>query len=191
MRVFDASDKSVFDHVCGQLADKVSESVGYPDIIIGIRSGGAHVASAVASRFPRSEVGYVIARRPSTGGKKRFGVGTFLRYLPVRILDMLRIIEARVLARSGNPERQVTLEIPDNLLMRMKQPDTVVVVVDDAVDSGYTLQAVLAALKPLTGGPLYTAAVTSTVDSPVVAPDIMLYNDNTLVRFPWSMDAKR
>lgn len=191
MRVFDASDRSVFDRLCCELAERIGETVGLPDVIIGIRTGGEYVASAVASRFPRSEVGRVMSRRPSTGGKSRLGLGRLLRYLPVVLLDMLRIVEARLLARSGNPERHVDLDIPDEIFKLMKNPDTKVVVVDDAVDSGYTMRAVVEALTPVVAGRIYTAAVTVTTDNPVFVPDVVLYDNNTLVRFPWSMDAKK
>ena len=63
--------------------------------------------------------------------------------------------------------------------------------VDDAVDSGYTLSHVLEAFKAVlpAGAEVRSAVITVTTDDPLVMPDFYLYNDKTLVRFPWAMDA--
>ncbi len=66
-----------------------------------------------------------------------------------------------------------------------------ILVVDDAVDSGYTLSHVLEAVKAVlpAGAEVRSAVITVTTDDPLVMPDFYLYNDKTLVRFPWAMDA--
>lgn len=191
MRVFDAADETVFAGLCDALAEKVRDRVGNPDVILGIRNGGVAVAAAFSAYFPGTRLGYVSARRPSTGKKEKMRLKRFLRHLPVRLLDNLRILEARFLAYSGNPDREVNLDISPEIFELMAVPSTKVVVVDDAVDSGYTLQAVIGELSRITTAKLFTAAITATTSAPAVKPDVTLFNDNVLVRFPWSMDAKR
>lgn len=190
MRVLDASGQVVFAGMCKDLAEIAGAAMGKPDVILGIRSGGAYVAEAVACHFPEARLGYITSRRPSTGKKGKLGLKRLLRYLPVALLDALRILEARLLARSGNPERKVAIDISQDVRELMAQPSTKILLVDDAVDSGYTLRAVVDTLSALTPGRLFTAAITSTTSAPVMMPDFLLYNDNVLVRFPWSMDAR-
>ena len=183
MRVFDAVDEAVFAGLCDALAEKVRDRVGNPDVILGVRNGGVAVAAAFSTYFPGARLGYVSARRPSTGKKEKMQLKRFLRHL--------RILEARFLAYSGNPDREVNLDISPEIFELMAVPSTKVVVVDDAVDSGYTLQAVIGELSRITTAKLFTAAITATTSAPAVKPDVTLFNDNVLVRFPWSMDAKR
>lgn len=80
--------------------------------------------------------------------------------------------------------------VPASLVPAPPVPATCVMVVDDAVDSGITLAAVLRTLRaccpPATE--LRTAAITVTRPDPVVKPDYALYR-GVLCRFPWSFDA--
>lgn len=65
-------------------------------------------------------------------------------------------------------------------------------IVDDAVDSGASMQGVLTALRELSPeSEIRTAAVTQTRSKPVVRPDYALFRDRTLIRFPWAMDMAR
>ncbi|MBC7799187.1 MAG: hypothetical protein H7Z10_01075, partial [Gemmatimonadaceae bacterium] len=69
-------------------------------------------------------------------------------------------------------------------------PAPAVLIVDDAVDSGATLAAVLAEVRRLAppGARIETAAITVTTAAPIATPDHALFN-RQLCRFPWSMDA--
>jgi hypoxanthine phosphoribosyltransferase len=62
--------------------------------------------------------------------------------------------------------------------------------VDDAVDSGVTLAAVMQRLKAACppGTEIQSAAIVQTTPRPLLAPDHVLYN-GALCRFPWSFDA--
>lgn len=65
-----------------------------------------------------------------------------------------------------------------------------ILIVDDAVDSGATLLAVVEAVRiDMPGAEVRSAVITQTTPSPVITPDYTLYNNRTLIRFPWSMDA--
>ncbi|MDE7407207.1 MAG: hypothetical protein K2M76_02200, partial [Muribaculaceae bacterium] len=65
-------------------------------------------------------------------------------------------------------------------------------VVDDAVDTGTSLSIALRKLHELCPqAEIRTAALTVTTPDPVVRPDYTIYNNRTLLRFPWSMDARQ
>ena len=69
-------------------------------------------------------------------------------------------------------------------------PSPRVLVVDDAVDSGVTLDTVFRSLRE-TAPPdteVRAAVVTVTLDRPLIEPDFTLYR-GVLCRFPWSFDA--
>jgi hypoxanthine phosphoribosyltransferase len=65
-------------------------------------------------------------------------------------------------------------------------------VIDDAVDSGATLATALQVLRDVCppGTEMRSAAITQTLDRPMVRPDYVLHR-GTLCRFPGSFDAPR
>lgn len=104
------------------------------------------------------------------------------------MLDLLRMAEARLLALRPRPSCP-RIEILSEL--RRQLPGQVLVV-DDAVDSGITMQAVVEALRRARPDVEVRAAViTVTTGRPSVSPDYTLYNNHTLIRFPWSIDMKK
>lgn len=191
MKVFTA-DNERFSDLCRRLSDMVLEGWGKPDIVIGIRNGGGYVAAEMMWLFPDSLLGFAVSRRPSTGGKERSGMlKRILGIIPRWLLDMMRIVEARYLTRFGDSERRIGFDIPPEILTAMKVRGKKILVVDDAVDSGYTLEKVLSALKEMApDGDIRSAVITVTTVDPVVLPDFTVFNNRVLVRFPWSMDAK-
>ena len=163
------------------------ESGFYPDMVVSIRSGGMFVGNKMFTDIRHRST---LLQRPSTAGKKRF-VAAIVRNLPRFVQNSLRIVEALVHGRkkarriSGGDRPKI--HIPFGPSERARK----ILVVDDAVDSGYTLSHVLEAFKAVlpAGAEVRSAVITVTTDDPLVMPDIYLYNDKTLVRFPWAMDA--
>jgi hypoxanthine phosphoribosyltransferase len=88
------------------------------------------------------------------------------------------------------PSRQPTSRQPRSRVPTRRVSPSRVMVVDDAVDSGVTLAAVLRTLRESCppGTELRTAAITVTRPSPAVEPDYALWR-GVLCRFPWSFDA--
>ena len=64
-------------------------------------------------------------------------------------------------------------------------------IVDDAVDSGKSMASIQAKLQtyPQAHKVLYIA-LTVTEKRPLLMPDVYLYNEGVLLRFPWSNDLK-
>lgn len=165
--------------ICQTVGYKVIDSGYKPDVIIGIRNGGAYVAEEIMSIFPEAELMEVELRR-SGSNRKRYLRG-IMRLLPMAMLDRLRILEAGMLEhrkREINDEVGVPCGLSGNLL-----------VVDDAVDSGVTLASVVGSLRKRNpGADIRSAAITITTANPVMRPDFAVFDNMILIRFPWSTD---
>ena len=84
---------------------------------------------------------------------------------------------------NGNQDRE--LYLPENLQLDNYHK---ILIVDDAVDSGYTLKNVVDKLeKNNSSAKIYSLAVVVTDKNAVKIPDYYLYSD-VLIRFPWSLD---
>lgn len=177
MRVITLDEALLRQH-CKVLQEQI-EAVYHPDLIIGIATGGVKVAEYMFGDVPHITV---TCRRPSTKTKENAeGVMCIVRCLPVSVRNFMRMVEAFIM-RIRKKEQVLSVEFLEEAMPEAKR----VLVVDDAVDSGRTLKSVLEALN---GGPeVRSATITITTSSPYVAPDYYLYNDKTLIRFPWSKD---
>lgn len=173
-------DDTSLRQACRLLEEKVRLSGGKPDAILSIRRGGEYVGAKMFSGLPHFAV---TLRRPGTRVKSG-RLKRVLRLMPRPLLDRLRILESWCLAQFRAARHDDR---------RVKLPDLsgygCILIVDDAVDSGATLSAVSRAVR--TRHPharLLAAAVTVTTVSPVAMPDYYIYNNLTLIRFPWSAD---
>ena len=186
---------AAFHAACRDLLERAARD-GLPDIVVGIRSGGMHVAQAMAACLPVStKVLGITCRRPGTAAKQRMPLFTkVLRRLPPLVTDRLRVIEHHMQRR--RPRRVAAVRLDQVELMGIAaamacHPAGRLLVVDDAVDSGATLACVLAGLAQIAPPELdiTSAAITVTMPDPVVLPDHALHRF-ALCRFPWSFDAR-
>lgn len=180
-------DNAQLSAACRRLEATVAAGGCRPDLVAGIVTGGERVAREMFANVQHTAV---TCRRPSTAGKERMAWAMALvRRLPLRVRDALRMAEARRLASKGHSQtREVTV---DDDARRMIAAAKAILVVDDAVDSGATLRTVTEAVRAINpSARVTTACLTVTTDRPVVNPDYTLYNNGTLIRFPWSMDMK-
>lgn len=169
-----------FHELCCRLEELAR---GYhPDLIVGIASGGARVAREI---FPEVRHIEVECRRASTRGKEKHRwLFKALNRLPVEARDFLRIAEARFLRRRSASTGVILTDC--EALCRARR----VLVVDDAIDSGVTMESVLARIRDVEGPrEVRTAVITVTARHPRVLPDYLLFENLELVRFPWSLDA--
>ena len=118
-----------------------------------------------------------------------------LKLLPYPLLDAMRIVEAMLLSmgrhakgRAGHAEAM----LPDGLISDLRKKESPeILIIDDAIDSGDTLSAIVESLRktnPDTS--IITAVITETTLHPRVRADYTLYRNRTLIRFPWSNDYK-
>jgi len=193
-------DKASFDEACATLMQQVVQD-HWPDLLIGIRTGGLYVAESMAKSVDFSlPVLSLTCRRNSTGAKNRLGpVKKLIARLPRPMVDRLRVIEHAILTRKPSRARlynftfdQGELAVLDDWL-REAGPKPSIVVVDDAVDTGTTLALTLDAVaRHAPGADIRSAVITVTTDrpwaSPWATPRYTLYR-RQLCRFPWSLDA--
>ena len=179
---------AAFDHTCGDLLNRVLEHY-QPDLLVGIRTGGYVVAEAMAQAAENIlPVLPLTCRRASTTAKSRFRA--ILGGMPRPVLDRLRVLEHRILTarrKTGAPIQDINHEEVQVIAVWQARR---VLVVDDAVDSGVTLAAVLARLREVCPPEvaLRSAVITVTAKEPLIEPDFALYR-GVLCRFPWSFDA--
>ena len=114
--------------------------------------------------------------------------------IPESWRDALRQVEHRLSSRRRRGAHPPPVDHQEacaiDAWLRASPDHPRVLVADDAVDSGVTLNTVLSMLRALCppATDLRSAAITVTLDNPVVEPDYALYR-GVLCRFPWSFDA--
>ncbi len=170
---------------------------GRPDMLVGIRTGGLHVADSMAKSVGFSlPVMSLTCRRPSTATKSKFSaVKKIVSSLPRPLVDKLRVIEHAMLTKKPQRSRPEGYSFDPNEMamledwLRAAGPNPSIVVVDDAVDTGTTLSLVLDAVSQRApGGQVRSAVITVTTTRPWATPRYTLYR-RQLCRFPWSLDA--
>jgi len=179
MRVITLNE-SEFVATCTRLQEEV---VGrfVPDLVVGIANGGVHVARNMFAEVPQVSVE---RRRPSTSRKPRRMFGR----LPYFVTDILRMLES-VAFSARKPSTSILPAIGEETSAAIGKARSILIV-DDSVDSGVTMSVVVDAVKEAVrpGAKIKTAAITVTTKNPVIRPDFCLYDDRTLIRFPWSRD---
>lgn len=149
-----------------------------PDLILGIATGGALVAEKMFTNVPHYTV---TNRRPGSEIKHSSKtIHKILKHLPLPVLNVMRILESRILSlHKGGPRARIEMNLP-----KCQR----ILVVDDAIDSGSTMATVLNSLPE--GVEARVAVITRTNQRSIVNPDYTVYDNNTLIRFPWSSDAR-
>lgn len=194
MRVENLIDKN-FEQACQALARQAGKRM-QPDMVIGIRRGGVWVMEAMKAALEGDiHYGETTLQRQGTAGKNKWG--GILQTLPQWLCNALRMAEAGAL-RLKRKLRQPALfplddiqfdAVSEGLLQSASQK---IWIVDDAVDSGKSMASIREKLQtyPQPHQVLYLA-LTVTEKQPLLMPDIYLYNEGVLLRFPWSNDIKK
>ncbi len=178
-------NREEFERATQRLFLEIMATELWPDVIVGIAHGGEEVADSLSQYFPDSRICIVKCCRPVSRNKKL--LSPILRYLPSKVNILLRQIESRLNTMRPDDSRTLEKGIEDSMSILYDVPK--VLVVDDAVDSGQTLKTVVDEVRRVwPGARIWTAAMTVTTEHPVVKPNIVLYKEPTLIRFPWSAD---
>jgi len=179
---------AAFSGACAELAARVA-AVYAPDVVIGVEDGGAWVTRELRRQSAFDAV-YATVSTQRSGTRTKARTARLLSRLPLVIRDGLRLAEhAFRVHRAGRgavPRRVVAFPEGTRAAVALAHR---VLIVDDAVDSGATLKAVLRQVETTTNAEVRTAALAMTFPQPVVAPDFVIYR-NVLLRLPWSSDAR-
>lgn len=167
-------------------------------LILGIAEGGIPIAEIVGKYFNENTQNvisekFVKVQRPSTKVKKKNAKNEKLlkgifSILPTFILDYLRVAEHKKLSkrRAHDLVREVQWSNEEDF-----SKYDFIFIVDDAVDSGASMKAVVDALTGFSELlKIKTLSVVVTQKRPVFLPDYYLFRD-VLIRFPWSLDGKK
>lgn len=185
-----------FQNACQKLACEVTARCN-PDLVVGIKSGGAYVAKEMQKHFQQpARYIEVSLSRPSSVAKKTVFVSSLLCRLPRIFTDILRIIESWItfvrLAVSKTKPRTKSISLPRDIIDDFNRNKATVLVVDDAIDTGSTMKAVTGCLQQLLPDSIVlTAVITRTQPLCSVQPDFVLFNNSTLIRFPWASDYRK
>lgn len=175
-------DFPALKNLSGQLLTKIEVSGFVPDLVIGVPTGGARIADLVFESYPKASM--TLIRPPKGVFKKR--VSSFVKFLPMFLRDWLRILEAHVLVGNSNHMAKTKIVFPE-----IGEGVKCVLIVDDAVDSGATLKAVMNEFsRQFPDIEAKSAVFTITGAKTVYRPDFYLLDNQTLVRMPWSIDMK-
>ena len=179
-----------------RLFDQMCCSGFEPEVVVGVATGGEFVAAAM--RVPHETyVTSISVRRDSTPKKESSRLRrSLVQTLPYLLLNQLRLLEDWLLERGSREkpcEESAHARSLDQLADEVRAASaTRVAVIDDAVDSGRTMNIVVSGLRrrlPMAEIRSGVITVTRPLDRVGIVPDFRLLQ-LTLVRFPWSMDFK-
>lgn len=184
-----------FKKACQQLADKVSDSFT-PDLVIGVLTGGSYVAKQVMQGLNCSlKYDEVKVQRTGTKKKNKGFLRAVLQSLPIFLLNYLRMLESVFLefkSKYKTPVRNGTIALSEETKAFLSSTAQLkVLLVDDAIDTGATLSLIKEYLEDnYPGIVVKTAVITITMKNVMINADYYLFNNRTLIRFPWSNDIK-
>jgi len=140
------------------------------------------VPDEIASFFDCTMSGIYSSR---SGHSLKSKAKIILRYLPRAVTHLLRDIEFKSKVHTIKSERSVYIE------SQLPPKGKNILLVDDAIDTGYSLKAVLDFLiaKGYRRGHIKTAVLTTTQNNVICKADISLF-DRVSFAFPWSYDSK-
>lgn len=174
-------DENKLQEGCRRLEEMAREFK--PDLIVAIANGGIPVAQYMFPSIPHCKVE---CQRKSTSVKSRYSmIWSIIRKLPLSVRNFMRIAEAKMLKRNSQSGE---VNIDSETLLAI-QKSSRILLIDDAVDSGKTLNQVVEHIGEISGDrKVASAVITITTQSPVIVPEYSVYNDSILIRFPWAKD---
>lgn len=164
------------------LAQKIHDSGYIPDHVLYVERVGLFIGNEIAGYFNCSISG-IYTNRSGTSIKSKLKL--LFRFLPRRVTHFLRKLEIKSNVHSVKSQRNVQVEgfwPPKNKKL---------LIVDDAVDTGSSLKAVVDFLfsNGYKNSDLKTAVLTVTQRDAAVRPNFALF-ENIGLAFPWSYDSR-
>ncbi len=165
-----------------------------PDMVVGILNGGRYLLNDIKNqnRFNCNQF-HLLKLSKNNSLKDLFFVRFILKKLPYAISNRLRVYESTKVRKSINSLNINELfdhQIEFDFNSIKKETIKVILIVDDAIDTGRTMFMVKRHLEKLfPDAKIITLVISWTLENSIVKPDYYLFK-NVLVRFPWSQDYK-
>lgn len=173
MRILTLNDDNFALH-CKMLEARVLSDCYEPDMIVAVGTEGNRVAAKMFENTPHYTM---LPRDPHHSEYPDWAI-RMVQHTPRGFNNVLRYADS--LLQTFKNHGLYHIDVPDAL-----EDHKQLLVVCDVVDSGATLASVMAAL----GDRCRAAAISITsVRTPIIRPHYYIYNDHTLIRFPWSVD---
>lgn len=172
-----------FAEACNRLERVVTDGDFDPQMAIYVPSKGSKMRQFMFTQTAGVEIEII---RPSKGRMLK-SVSQILKRLPSKLVDRIRVAEAHFLVKRRSHMHTAKLRLPE-----ISSGVSRVIVIDDAVDSGATLHKVMTELQAVYPTVTFKSAVlTVTSPAPIYRPDYTLFDNQTLIRTPWSIDMKK
>ena len=177
--------QDIFREKCFSLVSKIDYQ---PQLIVGVLNGGGFVLD----EFKLSPVfkdcifdTLKVSESHNIKKVKKF-VDFFLKLTPYFLLNILRNIEQYFVNRAIEKSD----ELIDLSSSKSYQGVSTILIVDDALDSGRTMDLVIRSIKNVNeNAEIRTAVISWTNIESLVKPNYFIF-ENKLVRFFWSKDFK-
>ena len=167
-------------NLADKLAEQIKCSVPSIDHILYIESAGRLLGHLLQFRLGGNISG-IRVERPTNMFKEMFV--PLIPYIPERWRSELR--KAELKGHQNWSKRNI------KLVEDLPQKDKHLLIVDDALDTGYTMRAVLDLLyaNGFKRNLISIAVINTTLQTSVVKPDFLCFNTR-IICFPWSRDSK-
>ena len=190
LKVITLKDDS-FTNDCMVLFNLITDRIS-PDLLIAIETGGGEIVRRLERSVNiKANIIYVEASRIKR--KSLFSIikSNLIKKLPIGLNNILRILEhsaRQFIYKIGKSNSGRNISVGKDDYLYLASSDNICII-DDAIDSGNTIKQVVDEVRRVNkNARISTAVIVKTFESPLLNPDIYLYND-TLIRFPWSDDA--
>lgn len=158
-----------------------------PELILFIENGGLFIKQIIETNYLDLNFDSVKLQRSSTKAKNYFIsklLFSFIKFMPYKILDILRNIEHFVMINSSKQNFKKT-----NFISK-KYNFSKILIIDDAIDTGTTMNSIFQEISRMNPDSIVkTAAFVVTNPKCKFNVDFIFYK-NVLIRFPWSNDYK-
>lgn len=181
MFLFSESTLTTLPKQCADLASLIIEDGYKPDYILYIERAGKIIGQMLSKELNCPYEGVWVLKE-----KRKFReiLRPVLRFLPKNFVSILRSAQKHYRENIQSHKRDVRYA-QSNKLAGFK-----VLIVDDAVDTGSSIKALIQFLESANSDILAvkSAVITTVTKKPLYTPDYSLYKNKCFI-FPWSVDS--
>lgn len=194
-----------FDELCFKLANEVISDDYKPDVVIGIKNGGAIIAKEVLKYLNitcKPKYYELTVQHRCTKRFEKIHIDKLFGLIPKSILNAMRIGQIsfyEFLYVHFNYIRKYYIEenLNKDLQFYLHQGGRKILIIDDAIDSGQTMNRANIYISwfglPMPGhkpNQIKFAVATTTYKDPLIKPHYSLYK-RTILRLPWAFDVHK